>query len=227
MRVDDLMNSIVAVPMTDVDLRIPYTLIACISRGRYLMLSRVKPPFVGQWNFIGGKIEPGETPVGSARRELLEEAGLRVAEKRLRFQGIAVWPSSFQPLVFTGMMLFTVRVHTGEAVSHQFNLIEEGVLAWLSERSLLQDRSSHVVPNFELLTGMFTTRMRVPSLLLHAHDPRGGWMTAHVPLPLDYHRLDQTTDGPWVGKLVDLVCGSTGVQNVTQFLNRVCATAHV
>ena len=31
--------------------------------------------FKGQWPFPGGKIEPGETPLMAAKRELYEESG--------------------------------------------------------------------------------------------------------------------------------------------------------
>jgi mutator protein MutT len=32
----------------------------------------------GQWNFFGGKVDQGETPKAAARRELAEEAGIKL-----------------------------------------------------------------------------------------------------------------------------------------------------
>jgi 8-oxo-dGTP pyrophosphatase MutT (NUDIX family) len=51
-------------------------------RGRILMQHRDANAHVSpnQWSFPGGKIEPGETPDEAARREVLEETGLRVPE---------------------------------------------------------------------------------------------------------------------------------------------------
>src|SRR5690242_14616652 len=34
----------------------------------------------GQWAFPGGRIDPGETPIAAARREMIEELGLAVED---------------------------------------------------------------------------------------------------------------------------------------------------
>ncbi len=47
--------------------------------GRFLLAQR--PPgkaYAGYWEFPGGKVEPGETPVSALRRELHEELGIEV-----------------------------------------------------------------------------------------------------------------------------------------------------
>ena len=45
-----------------------------------LMVERARRPFQGLWSFPGGRAEPGEDAEATARRELLEETGLRVAQ---------------------------------------------------------------------------------------------------------------------------------------------------
>jgi 8-oxo-dGTP pyrophosphatase MutT (NUDIX family) len=50
-------------------------------RGRYLLLLKARDRFGGGfWNAPGGKIEKNETPEDAARREVLEETGLKVVE---------------------------------------------------------------------------------------------------------------------------------------------------
>lgn len=44
---------------------------------KVLMLKRTKDPYKNLFNFLGGKIEAGETPLESAKRELEEESGLK------------------------------------------------------------------------------------------------------------------------------------------------------
>ena len=55
-----------------------YNLIVVFSpdREKMLMCRRIKEPYKGLINFVGGKIEPGESGGHAAYRELLEETGI-------------------------------------------------------------------------------------------------------------------------------------------------------
>ncbi len=59
-----------------------------ILRSNFVLLSkRAKPPKQGQWDLVGGFLEPGETPDVAAAREVLEETGCRLVEARV--EGVA------------------------------------------------------------------------------------------------------------------------------------------
>ena len=62
-----------------------YNVIAVFSPDRrtMLMCKRVKDPYKGLYNFVGGKIEPGEDGCSAAYRELYEETGIDKADIRL------------------------------------------------------------------------------------------------------------------------------------------------
>lgn len=52
--------------------------LAVVVRGpRVLLVRRRNPPDAGRWGFPGGHVEPGETALAAAVRELHEETGLR------------------------------------------------------------------------------------------------------------------------------------------------------
>ncbi len=59
-----------------------YNVIAVFSPdgGKWLMCRRVKPPYEGLFNLVGGKIEPGEDGEEAAYRELFEETGIGRAQ---------------------------------------------------------------------------------------------------------------------------------------------------
>lgn len=54
----------------------------------FLLLKRRKPPYVGHYLPVGGKLEPHEDPYSAARRELLEETG--IADARIRYGGVLI-----------------------------------------------------------------------------------------------------------------------------------------
>ena len=50
--------------------------------GRVLLVRRHNPPNAGLWGFPGGKVEPGESLLRAAERELAEETGVQGAARR-------------------------------------------------------------------------------------------------------------------------------------------------
>lgn len=56
-----------------------------------LLINRRKPPYRGLWNGLGGKVEPGETPLAGMQRELHEECGLALAPAAFTACGLVHW----------------------------------------------------------------------------------------------------------------------------------------
>jgi len=54
-----------------------------LHRDQALLVQRRNPPNAGTWGFPGGHVEPGETALDAAARELLEET--RVVARPLRY----------------------------------------------------------------------------------------------------------------------------------------------
>ncbi len=92
--------------------------------GKYLMLHRVKKKQdinAGKWIGVGGKIEPGETPLQCITREVYEETGLTLQAPEYR--GIVHFSSDgFEETTH----LFTCKKFTGE-----LRECDEGDLKWV------------------------------------------------------------------------------------------------
>jgi len=103
------------------------TLKRCLTRGsQLLMLHRRFPPNQNEWNGVGGRLEPGETPVACIQREVREETGFII--RVYHYGGIVTWRGySFTdtPMPPAGLYLFTADAPEGEPAP-----CSEGELAW-------------------------------------------------------------------------------------------------
>lgn len=111
---------------------VPRTLNFITYQGDLLLMKRGlhKRIFPGFYNGVGGHIEHNEDPLTSARREILEETGLAIAN--LRFCG----STHIDAGQATGIILYTF---TGEADSREVVDSEEGTLEWLPLKPLLEN----------------------------------------------------------------------------------------
>ncbi|MGH1562030.1 NUDIX domain-containing protein [Mumia sp. DW29H23] len=99
--------------------------VALVRDGRVLAARRTRPAAAaGGWELPGGKVEPGESEIEAARREVAEELGCDVAVGR-RLAGEVALPG--------GLVL---RAHVGEIVSGEPEPTEHDLLRWLGPDEL-------------------------------------------------------------------------------------------
>lgn len=118
-----------------------YTLIFLTRGEDVLMIHRRNPPNQGRWNGVGGRLEPGETPLAGALREVYEETGYRLASAR--FAGLLTWEGHAEPA--GGLYIFTAPAPPGEP---QPLAEDEGALAWKPRAWVLS--APEVVENIHL-----------------------------------------------------------------------------
>ena len=99
--------------------------------GCYLVLHRTKKEYDengDKWIGVGGKFEPGESPLECVLREVKEETGLTMTNPR--FRGIVTFVSDEWGTEY--MHLFTCTEFTGTLTD-----CDEGELVWLPKDELL------------------------------------------------------------------------------------------
>ncbi|HKQ62671.1 MAG TPA: (deoxy)nucleoside triphosphate pyrophosphohydrolase [Candidatus Polarisedimenticolaceae bacterium] len=90
--------------------RVDIAIAIAVRGGRVLVARRAEGRFAGNWEFPGGKIEPGESPEAAARRELREETALEAV--RLEPLVLVVHDYAELPL---RLHVFLAREPAGEA----------------------------------------------------------------------------------------------------------------
>jgi len=82
------------------------------SEQKVLMCERAKDPFKGKLNFVGGKVEPGETEEAAAYRELYEETGIsREVIQLTRVLDFKYYTLDMELEVFAGKLHQDVTLH--------------------------------------------------------------------------------------------------------------------
>lgn len=122
-----------------IEIRPTHTL-CFITRGDHvLMLKRRKPPNLGLWNGVGGKIELGESPLDACLREIREETGFRMLTAT--FGGILSWQH-------VGRGRGSVYLYTTPGPSTKPNACSEGILRWQPRNWIFS--SQNVVANIHI-----------------------------------------------------------------------------
>jgi 8-oxo-dGTP diphosphatase len=97
-----------------------------------ILLGHKKRGFgVDKWAGIGGRIEEGESIVAAARREVVEEIGVIIAEADMLPRGLIKFRFPYQPSWNQDVYLFVATVWTGEPAES-----EEMRPAWFAPENL-------------------------------------------------------------------------------------------
>ena len=81
------------------------------ARENILMCLRRKDPYKGKLNFVGGKVEPGESFRDAAYRELEEETGITRSDVSLvHFMDMSYYTYDIEIQVFVGQLKHAVAV---------------------------------------------------------------------------------------------------------------------
>ncbi|GLC87179.1 NUDIX hydrolase [Lysinibacillus piscis] len=104
---------------------IEYT-ICFLKRGDcILLLNRDFPHWMGAWNGVGGKIEPNETPLAGALREIREETGIVLED--ITYRGKITWRDDDE--IFGCMYAFIAELPEDYAYVTPIK-VAEGILDW-------------------------------------------------------------------------------------------------
>jgi 8-oxo-dGTP diphosphatase len=131
-------------------LTIPRTLCFIVNGGNILLMKRAahKKIFPNRYNGVGGHIERHEDPLSSARREILEETGLKITGLHLR----AVY--NIDTDASNGILLFVFVGHTNQYNTTSNN---EGSLHWIPIGDVLKydlvDDLPYILPRILPVTG--------------------------------------------------------------------------
>lgn len=112
-----------------------YTICFLCHGPRVLLLRRRFPPLAGLLNGVGGKLEPGESPLACVLREVAEETGVLLS--MARFGGIVTWAGhTYEGMA--GMYAYVAILPDGTDPEALAGETPEGALGWYPIDQVLQ-----------------------------------------------------------------------------------------
>jgi 8-oxo-dGTP diphosphatase len=111
------------------------------------MLHRNYPPNQGYWNGVGGRIEPGESPMEACLREVQEETGYHLDSAR--YAGVLTWDGFEIPA--GGLHIFTAAAPSGVPTASEEGTLEWKTVDWILSSGQAVDNISLFLP--EVLNG--------------------------------------------------------------------------
>ena len=119
---------------------------ALCQRGKVLIQKRPEEkPSAGWWEFPGGKIEEGETPLEALRRELQEELGIIVT---------TAVPVCFASNAQIVLLLFACKEWTGDPTGKEGQSLMWVASAALENHAMLPLDEALVLPLREFMMGL-------------------------------------------------------------------------
>lgn len=117
----------------------------CLIRqgSKILLLNRESPTWMGCWNRVGGKLEPGENPRTSMLREIYEETEIKTL--KLEFKGFITW-ANIKGTNFGGLYLYLGELPE-DYIYPAFKKTEEGILDWKEIDWILHSENLGVAAN--------------------------------------------------------------------------------
>lgn len=142
-----------------------------------LFCMRQKDPYKGRYNFVGGRLEPGETSEAAAYRELQEETGISRKDIRLyRLMDLTYYHLSFVLEIYVGVL------------DHEQELQEElNPLKWLSLEEDFTDKTrfagdqniAHII-NMALQYPIPERGRNAEGRFIGVDGCKGGWIGAVI-----------------------------------------------
>lgn len=122
-----------------------------IFKNKYLLIKRIKPPFLGLWSLVGGKIEIGEHPQKAIIREVKEETNLNVKFIALRgFVSEILYEKNKK--VASHFLIWVCETH---ASNNQAKEMNEGKIKWFSKEELVKYKNKIIPSDFKMIEEFF------------------------------------------------------------------------
>ena len=124
---------------TEASLKYTLGFVWCCETDEVLLLNRLKAPWMGRWNGVGGKLDKGEPPLACIVRETEEETGLTLDTYEAR--GQLLWDSrNYTTPVFSAPQLMEVET------SSEPTYVEVGGLYLFVAKVTKAQRDAYVTP---------------------------------------------------------------------------------